>query len=262
MIALGRFCLCLNAADLDATCQFYRYLGFVPVGEDAPGLRASMSNGAHVLTFMSFLEGPVINFRGGHIHNLMRALEQRGLVAEEYNTEPDVLLMRDAHGVPLPANACGHFSVQDPDGREILFNTHPRERQPFAEALQGTPRQDGLVSHPARQGLRQLQIRFDTQTLDTHVDFYTAMGLAVLHASASGKLVTIGHRSCPPASADLSFAFQLRQAMTPAVSLVLQCAPQALAARRQSDSLRLVPHREGLSGMDPDGRHLILQGPA
>ena len=87
-LALGRLCLCLDVVDLDATCSFYSHLGFSPVGEDAPGLRVSMANGAHVLTFMSFLNSPVLNFRGGHIYELLTELSQCGFVIEEYNTEP------------------------------------------------------------------------------------------------------------------------------------------------------------------------------
>ncbi len=230
------------------------------MGEDAPGLRVSMSNGSHVLTFMSFLDGPVINFRGGHIHKLMLALKQRGFVAEEYNTEPEVQLMRDEKGSPLPANECGHFSVSDPDGREILFNTHPFERQPFEDALRGLPRQDGLDSHPARRGFQQLQIRFDTEKLDDNRQFYAMLGLTILRSSQSGKRLTMGYESCPPVATDLGFALQLQQAALKATSLIFQYRDaQALAATLQAESLHLREHEGDWIGMDPDGRPLIFR---
>ena len=260
-LALGRLCLCLDVVDLDATCSFYSHLGFSPVGEDAPGLRVSMANGAHVLTFMSFLNSPVLNFRGGHIYELLTELSQCGFVIEEYNTEPGTLLMKDERGDPLPKNECGHFSVSDPDGREILFNTLPVERQPYLNALRGKAGQGDFLHGALKFGLHQVQIRFDTVALDNHISFYQKMGLSILRVSESGKMVTMGLDVTPPSAAVLGFAFQLRKADSLATSLVFHCQdPKEMVQALEAAGISVVACEEGLRRLDPDGRYLIFQG--
>ena len=64
---LGFYNLCLKTADLEGSVAFYERLGFARTGEDAPGLRVSVGNGTDVLTFMTFLDTDVINFRGAHV---------------------------------------------------------------------------------------------------------------------------------------------------------------------------------------------------
>ena len=260
-LALGRLCLCLDVADLDATCSFYSRLGFRPVGEDAPGLRVSMANGAHVLTFMSFLNSPVLNFRGGHIHELLTELAPSGFVIEAYNTEPDTQLMRNENGDPLPENECGHFSVSDPDGTDILFNTLPVERKPYLNALRGKASQEDFLHGALKFGLHQVQIRFDTVALDNHISFYQKMGLSILRVSESGKLVTMGLDVTPPSAAVLGFAFQLRKADSPATSLVFHCQdPKEMVQALEAAGISVVACDEGLRRLDPDGRYLIFQG--
>ncbi len=260
-LALGRLCLCLDVDDLDATCSFYSHLGFSPVGEDAPGLRVSMANGTHVLTFMSFLNGPVLNLRGGHIHELLAELSQCGFVIEEYNTEPGTLLMRDESGDPLPENECGHFSVSDPDGREILFNTLPVERKPFLNALRGKASQGDFLHGELKFGLCQVHIRFDTVALDNHISFYQKMGLRILRLSESGELVTMGLDVSSTFEVDLGFAFQLRKSDCPATSLVFHCLdPKEMVQGLETVGASVGTCDEGLRCLDPDGRHLIFQG--
>ena len=65
MIPLGFYNVCLKTDNIERTVAFYRRLGFVPTGEDAPGLRISLKNGTDELTFMSFLTANLINFFGG-----------------------------------------------------------------------------------------------------------------------------------------------------------------------------------------------------
>ena len=75
---------------------------------------------------MTFLETDVINFPGAYIYALMTELDAAGLRVEGYNERADQQpLMVDEEGVPLLEKECGHFTVHDPDGHELFFNTHP-----------------------------------------------------------------------------------------------------------------------------------------
>ena len=73
-IDLGQICLCVNAADVDETAAFYERLGFRSTGLDAPKIRRSVTHGSTILTFMSFLERPLSNYRGASIHALITEL--------------------------------------------------------------------------------------------------------------------------------------------------------------------------------------------
>ena len=149
MGSLGFCTLCLKTGNLKESVTFYGKLGFEPTGEDAPGLRVLLANGPDVLTFMTFLETDVLNFRGAHIHALMTELDAAGLRVEGYNERADQQpLTVDEEGVPLPENECGHFTVHDPDGHELFFNTHPWERAPFEAALHGGPARERQDSVP------------------------------------------------------------------------------------------------------------------
>lgn len=247
MIALGFYSVCLKASDLARTVRFYRDLGFEPTGEDAPGLRVSLKNGADTLTFMSFLQVNIINFRGAHIYRLMSLLDEAGLEPVGFNEHPDEQpLMLDDEGNPLPENECGHFTVVDPDGHELFFNTHPPEREPFELATRTPSRKerdpigDGLL-------LGRCVYRLSTTNLELSRSFYTTLGLEVIPNQDSAWVV-------PPAShGDVGFVFQLRQSTESSVGLSFfqdEIEESSLIANgfKQRD--------EGWFNVDPDGRVL------
>ena len=237
---LGFYNLCLKTADLEGSVAFYERLGFARTGEDAPGLRVSVGNGTDVLTFMTFLDTDVINFRGAHVHRLMTEIEAAGLCVTGYNERPDQQpLMVDEAGVPLPENACGHFTVHDPDGHELFFNTHPWERAPFEAAVRGGP------AKQAREGAREGQVVYCVPVADltARQSFYETLGLRV-EPAPDGAWVT-------PHPRDEAFHFTLRLRVGDAGG------PALLLQRAAGDRVPgFVPHGDGWIGKDPDGRPL------
>lgn len=241
---LGFYNICLKTDRLEDTVAFYRRLGFSPVGEDAPGLRVSLANGADTLTFMTFLDANVINFRGAHIHRLMHEILAAGMVVTGYNKMPDQQpLMLDAKGVPLPDNECGHFTVRDPDGHELFFNTHPHERQPFEAALVGSVGErdqgDGL---PAC-----LVYCLDVTDLDASMAFYETLGL-LARPDSDGALIT-----APAKHRAIDFMLQLRESGRAGSRL------RFYGGIGNGDRLRTLGFTRdasGWSGRDPDRRRL------
>ena len=245
--ALGFYNLCLRTERLDETVAFYRRLGFAPTGEDAPGLRVSLAKGPDVLTFMTFLQGDVINFRGAHIHALMTELRAAGVGVTGYNIRADQQpLAVDEAGVPLPENACGHFTVYDPDGHELFFNTHPWERATFEAAMRagpGAPGTDALA--PGR-----VVYRLHVADLAASQAFYETLGLRVVR-DAGGAWVTPDARH-----GAVHFALRLRVGASGGPALVLQWEA---GDNPVPDTSGLLARGDGRwMGKDPDGRVLEL----
>lgn len=241
---LGFYNICLKTDRLEETVAFYRRLGFAPVGEDAPGLRVSLANGDDTLTFMTFLDANLINFRGAHIHRLMHEILAAGVVVTGYNEMPDQQpLMLDENGEPLPDNECGHFTVHDPDGHELFFNTHPHERAPFEATLAG-----GAGVHD--QGNRwpgRLVYCLDVTDLDASLAFYETLGLRVRRES-DGVWVTPR-----PKHRAIDFLLQLRESTRAASRLRFYGEVGNVELLR---SLGFAPDTLGWAGTDPDRRRV------
>lgn len=114
--------LCLPAKDLDRSRRFYEAIG-MEVVEDVPGLRVVLRNGPFRLALMTFLTEPLLNWRGGDafaIHAAVTAAlpDAPGEVPRRYRAD-DLDNAVDTDG------AC--WSTRDPDGHEILFDTHALE---------------------------------------------------------------------------------------------------------------------------------------
>ena len=205
MIPLGFYSVCLRATELHSTVDFYKRLGFEPTGEDAPGLRVSLKHGNESLTFMSFLNDNLINFRGAHIHRLKEEFKKLGIsitLFEELKREERLML--DERGNPLPENECGFFSVYDPDGHDFFFNTNPEERDPFEEAVLASPSSAG---HNQLEGelLGKLVYCLVVTDLQASRTFYKSLGLNVVE---EGDCVWIFP---PPSHGNTKFVFQLKQ---------------------------------------------------
>ncbi|MYF27780.1 MAG: VOC family protein [Gammaproteobacteria bacterium] len=245
---LGFYSICLKTDHLEETVAFYRRLGFRPVGEDAPGLRVSLANGDYALTFMTFLDANLINFRGAHIHRLMHEILTAGVVVTGYNEMPDQQpLTLDEEGKPLPDNECGHFTVQDPDGHELFFNTHPHERAPFEAALAGEVEKRDQDAG----SLGRLVYCLDVTDLDASLAFYQTIGLRGFRG-LGGAWVT------PPArNRAIHFVLQLRESRSPGSFLRFygDVANGDLLSAEGFD-----PEANGWAGVDPDGRRLEFLG--
>lgn len=245
---LGFYSICLKTDHLEETVAFYGRLGFAPVGEDAPGLRVSLANGDAALTFMTFLDANVINFRGAHIHHLMDDILAAGVAVAGYNEMPEHQpLMLDDEGKPLPHNECGHFTVRDPDGHELFFNTHPHERAPFETALAGevVKRDQGAGS------LGRLVYCLDVTNLDASLAFYETLGLCTLRASGGAWIM-------PPARhGAIHFVLQLRESRSTG-SLLRLYGDVTNGELLSAEGFDREAH--GWAGTDPDGRRLEFLG--
>ena len=251
MAPLGFYNVCLKADHLDNTVAFYRGLGFEPTGEDAPGLRVSLASGADVLTFMTFIKAGLINFRGAHIHSLMEQLQARGVDVTGYNEHPDQPLLEDEAGKPLADNECGHFTVHDPDGHELFFNTHPWERAPFEAELRRAQPVAGPGS--AVNGEQPLLGRFVycLHVIDLQASrlFYETLGLVATPIPGGVRVTT------PALHRGIHFVLHLRRSSAVGASLQFFCDIGNGAAWRDRG---FVQEPGGWIGVDPDGRTLEL----
>lgn len=244
---LGFPSVCLKTGDLHRTVAFYRGLGFDPVGEDAPGVRVSLASGADTLTFMTFLDADIVNFRGAHIHRLMCQLEARGVAVTGFNEVPEEQpLELDPDGRPLPGNSCGHFTVNDPDGHELFFNTHPHERAPFEARLAGP------IGTSPPPPLGSLVPCLEVTDLDASAAFYETLGLRARRARGGAWIV-------PPARhRSIHFVLELRESASAGFLLGFH------GGRRDGWAAKgLTSTAAGWAGVDPDGRRLeLLPDPA
>ena len=118
---LGAFSLSLSVADLDASVDFYRRLGFVVTGGDADAGWIIMKNGESTLgLFHGMFERNMLTFNPGltprmerldrftDVRDLQRSLEAAG-IAVESSIEPG-------------GTGPGSITVIDPDGNPILID--------------------------------------------------------------------------------------------------------------------------------------------
>jgi catechol 2,3-dioxygenase-like lactoylglutathione lyase family enzyme len=145
-IALGWLVPCLRAPKLDESLAFYEHIGFQLTGGKPANGWATLSAGSVELALMSFLPQTLLNFRGGPIAALADHFARAGLeplttsnesgsenigyrpydvskYPSEYHCAPD--------GKVLDVSQSGDFSLRDPDGNSLYFDTVPVERQRF-----------------------------------------------------------------------------------------------------------------------------------
>lgn len=248
MIPLGFYSVCLRATQLHKTVDFYKRLGFQPTGEDAPGLRISLKHGNESLTFMSFLNDNLINFRGAHIHRLKEEFKNLGIRVKLFEElKREARLMLDEHGVPLPENECGFFSVYDPDGHDFFFNTNPEERAPFEEAVLASPYLSDQ-NQLAGEMLGRLVYCLVVTDLVGSLTFYKSLDLNVVE---EGDCAWI---SPPQSHGNTRFVFQLKQ--DGKKDVVIRFYQNGIDRSRMVDlGFKRYPSEDGIwSCKDPDGR--------
>ncbi|HKZ60517.1 MAG TPA: VOC family protein [Candidatus Thermoplasmatota archaeon] len=112
---LGRLDICLDVTSLARSAAFYEALGFREVeGNRSEGWAVLARGGVRVGLFHGFIKSNVLNFRGGDVPAIVRALERA-------KVEPYEVKFVDRKGA-------GRASVRDPDGNVIFFDTTPKER--------------------------------------------------------------------------------------------------------------------------------------
>ena len=253
MIPLGFFSVCLQATQLKKTVSYYKTLGFIPVGEDAPGLRESLQYGSQTLTFMSFLQNNLINLRGADIHRLKLSMKQVGIPITVFeNLESEERLMLDDEGIPLPDNECGSFSINDPDGHEIFFNTHREEREPFEKAVRASS-STALEMSWAKHARRDLNYCLEVSDLTVSQRFYETLGLTVAPRGETASVYSPAHFGAA------QFMLQLR--LGDPKNVVIQLTRSKIDSERL-EGLGMEPvdwPGIGWCGHDPDGRSLEIR---
>lgn len=113
---LGRFELCLKAANLDASVSFYLKLGFTQVGGNRSiGVIVLESGNCRIGLYEGHIAENLLNFRGGDIPALAERVRAEGLAFEK---EP--FAGPDGSMAAL---------LRDPGGNAVYFVSHSDEAQ-------------------------------------------------------------------------------------------------------------------------------------
>jgi catechol 2,3-dioxygenase-like lactoylglutathione lyase family enzyme len=107
---IGQLDVCLAVADVVASMEFYRDLGFSQVGGEIGEGWTIMAHGAARLgLYEGHIGEMMLNFRGGDVFAIAESLEALGYALESAAVrEPD---------------GTDGATIRDPDGHLIYFNT-------------------------------------------------------------------------------------------------------------------------------------------
>lgn len=101
--------------NLRRSCEFYERLGFRQVGGNRKkGWAIFERDGYRIDLFHGYIPDNLLNYRGGHIAQIVERLRARGLVPYDVKV--------------LKAPGTGRAMLKDPDGNVIFFDTTKRER--------------------------------------------------------------------------------------------------------------------------------------
>ncbi len=105
---LGQFSVSLGVKDITKSQEFYVALGFEVVGGDlAQNWLILQNDTTKIGLFQGMFEGDVLTFNPGNVRAVLKNLQDQG--------RAEGIEIKDDSG---PA----HFTIQDPDGRTILFD--------------------------------------------------------------------------------------------------------------------------------------------
>ena len=249
-IDLGHICLCMQTADTEKAIAFYQRLGFRTT--DAQNM---LEQGFTIIPFMDWLRVPCLNFRGPSILATGSELAKRGYELMGLDTEGEQV--RRDH---LQNDEAGFFSVYDPDGHHLFFNTHLDERMSYdawkeGEAAQGVSQQRTEVDVPVQLELGDLVVCLEVTDLPTSVSFYRGMGFAVIgEAEDTATLFAAPARRNPHA-----FPLRLRQAKTPRFTFGFHCSDvEGVRASIEALGIEMVSTPDGPAFTDPDGNRVAL----
>jgi catechol 2,3-dioxygenase-like lactoylglutathione lyase family enzyme len=157
---LGWLVPCLAVADLTASLDFYAKLDLVRYGGDPKENWAMLrSRAVEIHLFEGHIPKDLLNFRGGDPEAIRSALAERGLaIASEQGP--------------------GSFTVLDPDGREVFFDTCAEE---IAAYESGQPLTAPVPEKDVHAGpgldLGNLTCCLDCAELEATRGFYRSLGL-------------------------------------------------------------------------------------
>jgi catechol 2,3-dioxygenase-like lactoylglutathione lyase family enzyme len=211
------------------------------------------------LAFFSFIKFPNVNYRGASIHAMATELTSRGFQCWGIKQRgPETQLFLDDDGNELRDNEAGAFTIFDPDGYKLFFNTHPPEREPYENNVWGVD--DHMTAELAKgeePALGNFIFRIDVADLAASRDFYERMGLAAEDAPDDAVDILGQH---PHMLQDATaFAIRLRQADQPGATLLLRSDdPASVAASLRASGVDVEDGPDGPTLTDPNGQKLVL----
>ena len=114
-IQLGRVDICLDVKDVRKSFEFYSKMGFKQVeGNLEEGWAVLVHNNLRLGLYEGHIEEMMINFRGGDVFSITKALKEKGFTFEK--------------DVRKEENGGAGATLRDPDGHLIYFNTYPHEK--------------------------------------------------------------------------------------------------------------------------------------
>ncbi len=263
-IDIGRPFICLSVDDLDATVAFYEKLGFTSNEVLSPAQQAQvrfLRQGTIALAFFSFIKFPNVNYRGAAIHAMAIELTSRGFQCWGLKQRgPELQLFLDDDGNELPDNEAGAFTILDPDGYQLFFNTHPPEREPYENNEWGVDdHMAAELAKPASDKPAMGNFIFQLNVKDLAVSraFYENMGLRADEAANGSVDITGQH---PHMLQDPTrFPIRLRQADLPGSALLFRSDdPAAVAASLRAAGVAGEDGPDGPTMTDPNGQKLVL----
>lgn len=181
-LQLGWGQFCINVADIAASWEFYRRLGFALAGGKLEDHWAVLQNGTTELgLFQGTMQENIINFRGPHIQNLAAELRARGFEldsemgydADKYPAE----WSHDAAGNQLPSEGSGSFNVFDPTGMCLFFDTVPVERAAFEAGRRFSFEALPMPADGVQQQLGDCTICLSIHDVPVSCAFYERLGM-------------------------------------------------------------------------------------
>jgi catechol 2,3-dioxygenase-like lactoylglutathione lyase family enzyme len=171
---LGWLAVCLSVNDLAVSAEFYRKLDFVVAGGgvDQGYIVMQQRNCELHLHAKSTIQRDMLNFRGADVRMVVEWLKTRGLVPQPGH------VLSDGTAVDTP-DGCTAACYFDPDGVEVMFDTHPDEAKWLAKSEPFcTPGARAKVA-PDAMLLGNFSICHKVADLPVTLKFYEALGFSL-----------------------------------------------------------------------------------
>lgn len=196
-LELGWGQVCLSVKDIKASLDFYGTLGFTMVGGKAEEGWAILNNAtSEIGLFKGHITGPMLNFRGIDIQQLAAAMKLRGFSLEGEATfkakdwPPE--WAQDAQGKPLPPEGSGSFTIKDPDGVALFFDTVPVERALYKKGQRFCETKITGELMEGQQHLGRLEYCINTKDAKASCEFYQLLGLTVITDGLQDNFAVVG----------------------------------------------------------------------
>ena len=180
---LGWHSYCLGVESVPAMLDYYVRLGFSVVGGQPEHGWVGLNNEATDLSMVQGLPAHCLNFRGADVAALAAEHRRRGFEPVGYaEYDPGVYPAEwhtDEEGRALPLDGSASYTLADPDGNTVMFDTVPLER---ARQLAGQrfcmPVATGELL-PDQKVLGRHDLCLNVADLVKSLEFYARVGLEV-----------------------------------------------------------------------------------